>query len=188
MTNPNNLSQSSFESQSRRISPAELRKLQFLVALKHVDSALGKDLDEDVFRTKLPVDIESGAVTLNADTKSGEVEVIPADIYASRLNGEVQFFFSPVDSGITMRAPRDVDSDGPLVPLDSRYVGSRYAAFEVLARESGEFTLLGHTPAGDIVEFPPDSNERGGSAAIGKLVAVCGLAVAKAAGKEMTVV
>ncbi len=188
MTNPNHSPQSSIESPSSRISPAELRKLQFLVALKHVDSALGKDLDEDRFHTKLPVDIETGAVTLNADTKSGEVAVIPADIYASRSNGEVKFFFSPANSTITMRAPHDVESDGPAVPVDSGYADTRYAGFEVVAREGGDFTLRGYTPEGHVVAFPPDSDERGGSAVIGKLVAVCGLAVAKAAGREMTVV
>jgi hypothetical protein len=56
-------------------------------------------------------------------------------------------------------------------------------AFEVIAPQDGAFLLRGHLPNGEIVEFPPDSDENDGSSAIGKLVAICGVVVIKAAEK-----
>ncbi|MFO0970785.1 MAG: hypothetical protein U0520_00325 [Candidatus Saccharimonadales bacterium] len=178
-------SNQSASEQTSNVDPALLRRLQYLIARKYVDTALADGEQEAGFTITLPLDTETGALRLNVDRDSAEVCNVPAKLIVNRSDNALRFIFAPADSGVQMSAPYDAYDYGPLQPLDGDTT-RRYSAFEVLAVADGSFTLLGHMNDG-IVEFPPDSDEPDGSKAIGKIVAVCGLVVEKVNKQEMTV-
>jgi hypothetical protein len=168
-------------SKAAEITPLESRKFQYLVARNNVQRAMPEDAELEVFAAHLPLDSD-GALRLGVDVRSPEISRVPAWIAVDRTDTSISFMLALEDAQL-MKPPFDSDDTHGLRPADSQYRDERFMAFEVIAPQDGAFLLRGHLPNGEIVVFPPDSDENDGSSAIGKLVAICGVVVIKAAEK-----